>query len=639
MAAAQETGLITALTGALPTPAPPTRLGRMGQVTRQALLLTLLFLAAVGLRRTWDLRSYTGAALALLTGRPWAYGYRHVERFLALLARAGTAEPLTEALARWTTQLWQPDPPAGEAHNRPASAYYYIDGHRKPVYSDGRIPRGLIGRTGAILGCRALVLLHDEHGHPLLATTHRGDQHLTLGLPQIVARHAQATGRPTLDHLVVDREGMSGDLLADLVAGGCTVVTILRADQYAGLAAFTEVGPFVPLSCDRQGHVVREVAPARFALPIPSQPNETLPLSVALIRDLRCSVPVPPAGDADDDLDDPDWLAPSERWLAGIPREARRWWESTWVATAAPAPPTQPKLIPIVSTADTRDAVALARRYIARWPEQENIIRDWLLPLGLDTNHGYGKTAVENSEVAKQRATLEDRRERLQHWADSARRRYQRAKRRVERRHAAHATRGDALYRDLNQQQDALCAQGINDQFIRRTIRERKAAIDAELRALAEQVWRAERERDDDWRKIERYCQEQRAVLRTLEDLNERAQPMYELDNAKDQVMTVCKIALANLGMWTRDHYFPSDYAHATWLRIAPFFALPGRVTWEQEQVRVALRPFNDRQLRRDLELLCERVMARAPQLPDGRMLVFAVASTHALNSDLHCPG
>ena len=31
---------------------------------------------------------------------------------------------------------------------------------------------------------------------------------------------------------------------------------------------------------------------------------------------------------------------------------------------------------------------------------------------------------------------------------------------------------------------------------------------------------------------------------------------MYELDNRKDQIMTVCKVALANVGMWVRDNYF-----------------------------------------------------------------------------------
>jgi len=634
LAAAQETGLITTLLTALPTPAPTTRFGRMGRATIRALLLTLLFLTAVGLRRTWDLRSYTGDALALLTGRVWAYGYRHTERFLAWLARTGAADPLTDALACWTTQLWSPAAAMTAAPAAPV--YYYIDGHRKPVYSDDRIPRGLIGRTGAIEGCRALVLLHDAQGHPLLATTHRGDQHLTIGLPQILARYAQATGRHTIDHVVVDREGMGGDFLAGLVAAGCTVITILRADQYDGLASFTDIGPFVPLVRDRQGTVVREVAPARFALAIPGRPGETFPLSVALIRDRRCQIPAPVLADADDAMDDPDWLPPRERWLAGLAPDDRRWWEPDWVATPLPAAPTQPKLIPIVSTEETRDALALAQCYTARWPQQENIIRDFLIPLGLDTNHGYHKTIVENSEVAKQRTTLEQRRDRLQQWADSARKRYYHASRRADRRYAYRKARGDVWYRELNQQQDALHDQGKDSYTIRQIIRERKAAIDAELEELTAHYWRAERERDAEWRKIERYCQDQRTALRQLEDLNARAQQMYELNNDKDQVMTVCKVALANLVMWTRDQYFPSAYAHATWSRLAPFFDLPGQVTWERTIVRVTLRPFNDQLLARDLTNLCERVTAQAPHLPDGRQLVMTVEPSPTRNSDLH---
>jgi len=156
--------------------------------TIQALLLTLLFLTAAGLRRTWDLRSYTGSMLALLNGRLLAYGYRHTERFLTEVAQAGGAEPLTDALARWTVHLWLP--PASQTDT--ALVTVYIDGHRKPVYTDARIPRGLIGRTGAIAGCRALILLHDAAGHPLLVTTERGDTHLTVGLPQILTRFEQA---------------------------------------------------------------------------------------------------------------------------------------------------------------------------------------------------------------------------------------------------------------------------------------------------------------------------------------------------------------------------------------------------------------------------------------------------------------
>ncbi len=72
-------------------------------------------------------------------------------------------------------------------------------------------------------------------------------------------------------------------------------------------------------------------------------------------------------------------------------------------------------------------------------------------------------------------------------------------------------------------------------------------------------------------------------------------------------------------------HYFPPSYAHTTWHRLAPFFRLPGRVVRGPETVRVALRPFNDRQLNRDLIALCVRVNEASPRLPDGRRLVLSV--------------
>ena len=160
--------------------------------------------------------------------------------------------------------------------------------------------------------------------------------------------------------------------------------------------------------------------------------------------------------------------------------------------------------------------------------------------------------------------------------------------------------------------------------------------IDAELEALLAQYWRAEREREAAWRKIERDCQDQRTVLRQLEDLNAHEQQMYELNNDKDQVMTVCNVALANLVMWTRDQFFPSDYAHATWHRLAPCFHRPGQVTWERATVRVAARPFSDQQLTCNLTALCERVNAHAPHLLDGHQLIMSVGHPPTRNSDLH---
>jgi hypothetical protein len=58
---------------------------------------------------------------------------------------------------------------------------------------------------------------------------------------------------------------------------------------------------------------------------------------------------------------------------------------------------------------------------------------------------------------------------------------------------------------------------------------------------------------------------------------------------------------------------------------LAPFFRLPGRVIREPATVQVELRPFNDRQLNRDLAEVCARVNQRQPALPEGRRLVLSV--------------
>src|SRR6266851_9828197 len=302
----------------------------------------------------------------MLTGRPRAYGYFHTERFLSQVAQADGAETFTDGLAQWTARLWKPP----TATKQEVDPLYYVDGHRKPVYAEALIPRGLIGNSGKILGCRALVLLHDEQGHPPLATTHRGDQHLTMGLPEILARYEQTTGKAVQTWIIVYREGMVAQFLADLVAAGRTVVTVLRADQYEGLSSFTEVGAFVPLEHDRQGNLIREVAAASFALPLPDQPGASLPLRVALVRDLRRQVLSQQAEE------------PPHRWDADLNLLEQAWWEDDWQASPTPIAPTAAKLIPIVTTATTIDAVTLAQTYARRWPAQENIIRDYLLALG-----------------------------------------------------------------------------------------------------------------------------------------------------------------------------------------------------------------------------------------------------------------
>ncbi len=132
LAAATETGLLTQLEQTLPpsaVPSTPACLPLAGSATvRRRLLLTVLFLEAVGLSRTWDLRGYTADGLALLTGRTRAYGYRYTEQSgpehpdmadplnnLAIIyfeqGRYAEAEPLYQRALRIREQRLGPEHP------------------------------------------------------------------------------------------------------------------------------------------------------------------------------------------------------------------------------------------------------------------------------------------------------------------------------------------------------------------------------------------------------------------------------------------------------------------------------------------------------------------------------------------------
>ena len=203
LAAAQQTGLLEALVAAIMEVADATipGLSPPNPAVVAPLVLTLLFLPVAGLARTWDLRSYTGTMLAVVTGRERAYSQRYAERFLARVAHAGATERLTEVRARWTWSLWQPEQP--ETHQSSTPSVFYVDGHRKAVYSDVLVLRraggqarrenpGLSG-TGGVTRCRRTSTSGDDPpwrppfddwltaDAPLLRASHRASSYAASG--------------------------------------------------------------------------------------------------------------------------------------------------------------------------------------------------------------------------------------------------------------------------------------------------------------------------------------------------------------------------------------------------------------------------------------------------------------------------
>src|SRR5215831_15878740 len=90
--------------------------------------------------------------------------------------------------------------------------------------------------------------------------------------------------------------------------------------------------------------------------------------------------------------------------------------------------------------------------------------------------------------------------------------------------------------------------EGMEDWRLRKTIKEEKVIVDAEIDEYQRLQWKAYETSNQENRKCERYCQEQRQLLRALEDLTTSERAMYELDNNKDQVMPVFKVAKVEPG-------------------------------------------------------------------------------------------
>jgi hypothetical protein len=534
------------------------------------------------------LRGYTGTMLARLCGRERAYSQRYTERFLARLAAVGTAERLTEVVARWTWSLWQMEQICSKPSASPA--VFYVDGLSLAVYSDVLLPRGPVGKLGGkILGCRELVVLHDADGHPLLATTQRGDCHLTVGAPQMLHSYEQAIGQAHVQRVVVDREGMAAEFLAQQKLEGRQVITRLQADQYAGEESFDQVGEWHPWRYNRRGQLICEVAAARFMLKRQDQASPAVEVEVALIRDWRKMLPVEETKETVETGD----------WQADLIDHQRHFWEEGWQALPAPAALTTAKLIPVITTGHGMEAVELARTYFRRWNWKANALRDWLIPLNLDTNHGYAKEQVVNSELAKRQGVLEGREHRLEHLTQISRARLADL-RDQDHQLEAQAHRYEQQWMELSERLIPLEAAGQTQERDSFPLKARQLAADWEVRQRKAKLEKHAVRRLRILTKCEGYCRELRQVLRQQEDLEAQARDMYELDQGKDQIMTLFKVGLANLGMWVRDQYFGESYQHCGWQRLWPFFKLGGWVITTASEVQLELCAFNNRALLRD---------------------------------------
>jgi hypothetical protein len=554
--------------------------GMSSRDARERHLLTWLVMPTLDLFKSYALNTYSGTVLSLLTGRERPYSADEMEHALLSYVRMGWTEPLTADVARWVTLLWADDP-----QTETSSKYLYWDWHVKAVYSDYHIPRTKHGTRQRIIGARKQLMLHDGAGHLLFVRTYRGDSHLIEGMVDGTVYYEGQVQAAELTHQIFDREGLSVAHFKTLLDSDHPrqFITCLRSNQYAGVDSFESVTAFESFRYDKDGNVIQEIAEGIYEMKDRRQGEANLTLRAVLLRKSR--------GEEDGDA----------------------------------------HLQVIITPDKDTPATEVAELYRGRYPQQENAIRDWWIPLGGDVNVGYDKHKVENSELANQKEKLEARLEKLDRYIPACEARMQRAQQRYDKYAQQRQVEWDAAQQTLQESVQQRQAQGETAWNLHLWAKSEESRIEEALHsqlhsqrmdAAAEQVKR-EQEKQQQYRQD--HQQKQQDLAKTTQAMADH--PMYELDNRKDQLLSALRLCLVSALQWLRDAMFPQSYARATYETMKAFIQMGGFVIEHPRSIDVYLDGFWQSVKKRELEELVSRCNARQFTAPDGRLLRFGICS------------
>jgi len=321
---------------------------------------TLVFLPLFeNMTRPCHLDSYDDDGLGWLTETAQVYRAETLERYLSDLTRLRLAQPLGQAFARCYWRAWYQAGRIADAH------VFYVDMHDKVVWTNHPSPVGFVSALHEVRACLKQTFVHGRGGHALFCLTYAADVHLNEVVVTIAQQLEQAIGRPIIQVLVTDREGLSVEVIRTLTLKNKGFVTLLKANQYADESDFVRQGRFRYIMDPRTGQRTHRVADADFEL------AAGLTVRAALLYD----------------LDHPEHLI---------------------------------GLITTVSRRQEPDIRRIVGWYLARWNAQENSFRAMIAFVALDTNFGlHAKRRMPDRRVAKQIADLTQHLHAVSHKLDT----------------------------------------------------------------------------------------------------------------------------------------------------------------------------------------------------------------------------
>jgi hypothetical protein len=429
--------------------------------------------------------------------------------------------------------------------------------HDKVIWTNQPSPVGFVSALHEVRACLKQTFVHGRGGHALFCLTYAADVHLNEVVVAVAQALEQAIGRPIIQVIVTDREGLSVEVIRTLALKNKGFVTLLKSNQYTSEADFVRRGRFWLIKDPRTGQATHRVADADFQL--------------ARDRVVRAALLY--------DLEHPEHLM---------------------------------GLITTVSRQQEPDIRRVVGWYLARWNAQENSFRALIAFVRLDTNFGLrAKRSVPDRRIAKQLTDLTNHLRAVTHKLESKVAQWAEQAHRLERHTARHDQQLAKLLHPLRRGGPQAAGRAAKRQQQLQDQQERH-----QRRLLKHMMRQAKLERE-----IESHRQEQTRVAQELSKLNPQAtffEVDTEKDQIVAHLrIALHNSALWARDRYFSSAY---RYATPLTLwRL--FFNQDGFYRETPDRIVITLKPFSNTQVQQEAAAACQRFNQRRITTHSGKLI------------------
>jgi len=423
---------------------------------------------------------------------------------------------------------------------------FYIDCHKKVVWTKKNIPKGLHATRNKILKCLDVYFIHDCNGVPILPWSRPGDSHLVNELLPIVAELERAVGKNIVKLVIFDREGVSLALFNEITERGKRFITILKDNQYNSEEDFT----FEKNSVWESVTIKTAKGQKRYKI---KDGTKVL-----------------------------------------VDRESGREYKVRAILAKDFTTGQMPVFITNRIRSEQPDAKQIVMKYIKRW-DQENSFKQMKPGLYLDTNHGTKSVALKENRVIKRKI------EKLEGEINAKNKMIISAKAFINKRLESIRKKKGIMRNKLQQAKTKMKL--INDKVLKEINLDRKENLlrkqqeiylkESELRNYYESLlnkWESDIEKKRIY--IDKKRDELKEINNKIKKLNPK-EPLYEMDTRKDHIMTNLEVALNNADLFLKKNFFPLEYKNSDFKTIRDIlYKQDGFIKESKDEILVSLKHY-----------------------------------------------